>query len=62
MLAVGAAGVPAKGVSCEFEAATFVAGIAAHWRSHVMTIEDLVPLTNGLTVIACGSTLVCDVW
>lgn len=25
-----------------------------------MTIEDLVPLTNGLTVIACGSTLVCD--
>jgi hypothetical protein len=25
-----------------------------------MTIEDLVPLTNGLTVSACGSTLVCD--
>jgi hypothetical protein len=25
-----------------------------------MTIEDLVPLTNGLTVIACGHTLVCD--
>jgi hypothetical protein len=25
-----------------------------------MTIEDLVPLTNGLTVIACGNTLVCD--
>ena len=25
-----------------------------------MTIEDLVPLTNGLTVTACGSTLVCD--
>jgi hypothetical protein len=25
-----------------------------------MTIEDLVSLTNGLTVIACGSTLVCD--
>jgi len=25
-----------------------------------MTIDDLVPLTNGLTVIACGHTLVCD--
>lgn len=25
-----------------------------------MTIEDLVPLTNGLTVTACGHTLVCD--
>jgi hypothetical protein len=25
-----------------------------------MTIEDLVPLTNGLTVTACGKTLVCD--
>ena len=25
-----------------------------------MTIEDLVPLTNGLTVTTCGSTLVCD--
>jgi hypothetical protein len=25
-----------------------------------MTIEDLVPLTNGLTVTACGLTLVCD--
>jgi hypothetical protein len=25
-----------------------------------MLIEDLVPLTNGLTVIACGNTLVCD--
>jgi hypothetical protein len=25
-----------------------------------MTIEDLVPFTNGLTVIACGQTLVCD--
>jgi len=25
-----------------------------------MTIDDLVPLTNGLTVTACGSTLVCD--
>jgi hypothetical protein len=25
-----------------------------------MTIEDLVPLTNGLTVTACGSTLICD--
>jgi hypothetical protein len=25
-----------------------------------MTIEDLVPLTNGLTVIAYGNTLVCD--
>jgi hypothetical protein len=25
-----------------------------------MTIEDLVPLTNGLTITACGSTLVCD--
>jgi hypothetical protein len=25
-----------------------------------MTIEELVPLTNGLTVTACGSTLVCD--
>jgi len=25
-----------------------------------MTIEDLVPLTNGLTVVACGNTLVCD--
>jgi hypothetical protein len=37
-------------------------GIAAQptGGSHVMTIEDLVPLTNGLTVIACGNTLVCD--
>jgi hypothetical protein len=26
----------------------------------VMTIEDLVLLTNGLTVTACGNTLVCD--
>jgi hypothetical protein len=25
-----------------------------------MTIEDLVTLTNGLTVTACGQTLVCD--
>ena len=25
-----------------------------------MTIEDLVPLTNGLTITACGNTLVCD--
>jgi hypothetical protein len=25
-----------------------------------MTIEDLVPFTNGLTVTACGQTLVCD--
>ena len=25
-----------------------------------MTIDDLVPLTNGLTVVACGRTLVCD--
>ena len=25
-----------------------------------MTIDDLVPLTNGLTVTACGTTLVCD--
>ena len=25
-----------------------------------MTINDLVPLTNGLTVTACGKTLVCD--
>jgi hypothetical protein len=25
-----------------------------------MTIEDLVPFTNGLTVTACGHTLVCD--
>ena len=25
-----------------------------------MTIEELVPLTNGLTVSACGSTFVCD--
>jgi hypothetical protein len=25
-----------------------------------MTIEDLVPLTNGLTVTACGKVLVCD--
>lgn len=25
-----------------------------------MMIEELVPLTNGLTVTACGSTLVCD--
>ena len=25
-----------------------------------MTIEDLVALTNGLTVTACGHTLVCD--
>jgi hypothetical protein len=25
-----------------------------------MTIEELVPLTNGLSVTACGQTLVCD--
>lgn len=25
-----------------------------------MTVEDLVPLTNGLSVTACGQTLVCD--
>ena len=25
-----------------------------------MTIQDLIPLTNGLTVTACGQTLVCD--
>ena len=25
-----------------------------------MTIEELISLTNGLTVTACGSTLVCD--
>jgi hypothetical protein len=25
-----------------------------------MTIEDLVPFTNGLTVTACVQTLVCD--
>jgi len=25
-----------------------------------MAIDDLVPLTNGLTVTACGNTLVCD--
>ena len=25
-----------------------------------MTIEELVPLTNGLTVTACGHALVCD--
>jgi hypothetical protein len=25
-----------------------------------MTIDELVPLTNGLTVTACGHTLVCD--
>jgi hypothetical protein len=25
-----------------------------------MTIEELVPLTNGLTVTACGNALVCD--
>jgi hypothetical protein len=25
-----------------------------------MTIEELVPLTNGLTVTACGHMLVCD--
>ena len=25
-----------------------------------MTLEDLVTLTNGLTVTACGNTLVCD--
>jgi hypothetical protein len=25
-----------------------------------MKIEELVPLTNGLSVIACGQTLVCD--
>jgi len=29
-------------------------------RAHVMTIDDLVSLTNGLTVTACGKTLVCD--
>jgi len=25
-----------------------------------MTIDDLIGLTNGLTVTACGSTFVCD--
>jgi hypothetical protein len=25
-----------------------------------MQIEELVPLTNGLSVTACGQTLVCD--
>jgi hypothetical protein len=25
-----------------------------------MTIDELVPLTNGLSVSACGQTLVCD--
>ncbi len=25
-----------------------------------MKVEDLVPLTNGLSVTACGQTLVCD--
>jgi hypothetical protein len=25
-----------------------------------MKIEDLVPFTNGLSVTACGQTLVCD--
>ena len=25
-----------------------------------MKIEELVPLTNGLSVTACGQTLVCD--
>ena len=25
-----------------------------------MTVEELVPLTNGLSVTACGQTLVCD--
>ena len=25
-----------------------------------MTIEELIAFTNGLTVTACGSTLVCD--
>jgi hypothetical protein len=25
-----------------------------------MKIEDLIPLTNGLSVTACGQTLVCD--
>jgi hypothetical protein len=25
-----------------------------------MNIEELVPLTNGLSVTACGHTLVCD--
>jgi hypothetical protein len=25
-----------------------------------MTIDELVPLTNGLSVTACGQTLVCD--
>jgi hypothetical protein len=29
-------------------------------EGHAMTIEELVPLTNGLTVTACGNTLVCD--
>src|SRR5688572_8242924 len=29
-------------------------------EDHAMTIEELVPLTNGLTVTACGNTLVCD--
>jgi hypothetical protein len=31
-----------------------------HRRTRVMTIDELVPLTNGLTVVTCGSTLVCD--
>ena len=25
-----------------------------------MTIDELVPLTNGLSIMACGQTLVCD--
>ena len=25
-----------------------------------MTIDELVPLTNGLSITACGQTLVCD--
>jgi hypothetical protein len=25
-----------------------------------MSIEELVPLTNGLSISACGQTLVCD--
>jgi hypothetical protein len=31
-----------------------------YYGRSAMTIEDLVPLTNGLTVTACGQTLVCD--
>jgi hypothetical protein len=25
-----------------------------------MTIDELIPLTNGLSITACGQTLVCD--